>query len=89
MPEKGLHLTKSDIIEVLIHTGLRNDIGDNFCRERIDENAVRVTFMNWNSVLQEKIPQSEELREVIRQFVEERIQIIARAKFETAVIEFK
>jgi len=82
---KGIQLNKGDVLEVLNYIGIGRLNVD--IRYVVDNITVEVTIEGWYDAL--SVIPIERLREVVSQFVEERVKLIAKAKFEEAIIIFK
>lgn len=81
---RGIQLNKGDVLEVLNYIGIgRLNVDIRY----VDNITVEVTIEGWYDAL--NVIPIERLREVVSQFVEERVKLIAKAKFEEAIIIFK
>jgi len=81
---RGIQLNKGDVLEVLNYIGIgRLNVDIRY----VDNITVEVTIEGWYDAL--NVIPIERLREVVSQFVEERVKLIAKAKFEEASIIFK
>jgi hypothetical protein len=83
MPKsKGIKLNEGDVIQVLNYTGIgRLNVEIRY----VDNITVKVTIEGWYDALSEV--SIERLKEIVSQFVKERVKLIPEARFEDALSE--